>query len=464
MKKVWEDLLATVRNVNPAKRDQYRKLKEKVTSPDYNAGDSCMNCGTELSGPFCHVCGQRDNDLRRPLWTFVRDMLDDLLSTDSRVLKSILMLILVPGGLTRSFMMGRRARYVPPLRLYLVISVTFFLALSILQIAIIDINVAYNEEKAAALAAETSEPDQKAEEGSSPPPESEMPPTSSDEQAEGQPDPAVGSATAMQQDPKTAVEAEATDREQRSKPDTRDPKEVIEEAQRLSREALLEVNNTGGISPEMEERLKRIRGAEDIPGVSPEDFSNSEKLDLQLGTFPYDIDVGMFVPITDEPREGLRQEDIDQIIEGSDQTETVKKLTAGFSKGLQDPAAFNDMFNDWLPRALFVLMPVFALILRVFHWGAERNYVNQLVFSLHFHSFLFILLMAMMYLLPKVGGQKGFDIFWIVTSLYLIIALKIGQNQGFIRAFIKAGFVYMSYLILMGMTLMFVVYQGLQEL
>ena len=47
--------------------------------------------------------------------------------TDSRLWRTLAALLLRPGYLTREFLAGRRARYLPPVRLYLVISLVFFL-------------------------------------------------------------------------------------------------------------------------------------------------------------------------------------------------------------------------------------------------------------------------------------------------------------------------------------------------
>lgn len=141
----------------------------------------------------------------------------------------------------------------------------------------------------------------------------------------------------------------------------------------------------------------------------------------------------------------------------------VKKATEGLAEALQDPRAFNKLFNEWLPWALVVLMPVFALILRVFHWGKQRYYLNQLVFALHFHSFLFVLFTAFTFIVPVIGGESAFEVFWIGVSLYLVIALKVGQDQGWIRAFLKAGFIWVSYFWIMMSTMTVVMLLGLSD-
>jgi hypothetical protein len=82
---------------------------------------ACLNCGAALVGPFCHACGQRDEPRVRPVRELLADAADDLLSWDSRLLRTARGLAR-PGFLTREHLAGRRVHYVPPLRLYLLVS------------------------------------------------------------------------------------------------------------------------------------------------------------------------------------------------------------------------------------------------------------------------------------------------------------------------------------------------------
>jgi hypothetical protein len=87
----------------------------------------CANCGAPLGGNFCSECGQRHHDHPvHDFWHFVNEALEDLTHADSRLWQTILALLFRPGFLTREFLDGRRVRYLPPVRLYLVISVIFF--------------------------------------------------------------------------------------------------------------------------------------------------------------------------------------------------------------------------------------------------------------------------------------------------------------------------------------------------
>lgn len=101
--------------------------------------EACLNCGTKLTGPFCHVCGQRDDDYRRPFLMLGSEFLSENFVWDSRLMRSVLPFIFRPGRLTRSYIEGHRNSYVTPLRLYFVVSLLFFLILGFSNIAIMQL-------------------------------------------------------------------------------------------------------------------------------------------------------------------------------------------------------------------------------------------------------------------------------------------------------------------------------------
>lgn len=72
------------------------------------------------------MCGQRNVDLERPIWSLVGDVVKETFEVDGRAALTVKTLFRHPGMLTDEFLAGRRRTYTSPLRLYLVISITFF--------------------------------------------------------------------------------------------------------------------------------------------------------------------------------------------------------------------------------------------------------------------------------------------------------------------------------------------------
>ena len=87
----------------------------------------CRNCQATLDDAYCASCGQRDIDLERPIWDLVRELAHETFELDGRAALTIRTLFQSPGKLTCEFLAGRRRSYTSPLRLYLVISISFFI-------------------------------------------------------------------------------------------------------------------------------------------------------------------------------------------------------------------------------------------------------------------------------------------------------------------------------------------------
>jgi hypothetical protein len=86
----------------------------------------CLNCGAPLQGAYCHACGQPVKGMIRPLSGMLHDVADTIFNIDSRVFHSLLPLYFRPGFLTREYFAGRRTRFVTPFRLYFFLSVLAF--------------------------------------------------------------------------------------------------------------------------------------------------------------------------------------------------------------------------------------------------------------------------------------------------------------------------------------------------
>lgn len=108
------------------KRRWFRR--RKTSAPPPLPFTHCENCGTPLTGHYCAQCGQPAVDYRRSFGHVLRDVLDSFLNWDSKFFATIGLLLTRPWRLTNQFVTGRRVSYLHPLRLYLLVSILFFLA------------------------------------------------------------------------------------------------------------------------------------------------------------------------------------------------------------------------------------------------------------------------------------------------------------------------------------------------
>jgi hypothetical protein len=108
-------------------------LGRELLSPreDFSAGapttENCLNCGEVLTGQHCAYCGQRASVRVLSLWGLLRDVAGDLANWDARIWRTLRPLAFRPGFLTGEYLAGRRSAYTPPFRMYLILSLMFFL-------------------------------------------------------------------------------------------------------------------------------------------------------------------------------------------------------------------------------------------------------------------------------------------------------------------------------------------------
>lgn len=95
------------------------------------AHPKCANCNADVSGRYCSACGQKIEVHAHSLWSFVTQAAEVLTHGDSRLWRTLGELVAHPGFLTQQFLIGRRASYLPPFRLYIVLSVVFFMVFAI---------------------------------------------------------------------------------------------------------------------------------------------------------------------------------------------------------------------------------------------------------------------------------------------------------------------------------------------
>jgi len=396
-----------------------------------STGEStCENCHQPINGPFCAQCGQQAESTLKYFWVVIMHLLDDIFSFDSRAARTIFPLVTRPAFLTNEYFSGRRVHYVPPLRLYLFISIVFFITLNffvttenshLFQVqSKQDVIEEFNEhvELLKEKQVITQNKNQIVD----------------DEQLKISNDLAKFATYLIDIKKDEALEKN---------------KKLVSITTTLIELELQKFNHPDLFNKKNKERYEllsskivKLKNGEDVEVGSkskPLTISNNED-----GTVTFDF---------------LAEE-------------TNKKLTE-FTNGLAKKAekAFNSDTTPLvkevigkLPQLMFILLPLFAVLLKMMFLFSKRLYMEHLTVALHSHSFIFFTILLLELLdvfydycetaLPSLLGiinfiMKGMLI-WI--PVYLFIMQKRVYKQGYIFTFIKYNIIGMAYMILIAVT------------
>lgn len=290
--------------------------------------EPCRNCGDPTPGAYCPSCGQAKRDVAVSVGTLLGQVLEEQLFLDRTLPRTLFGLLFRPGFLTAEYTRGHIVRYAPPLRLYLVSSVLFFVLIGLFGLG---------------SAGDTS--------GESPP---EVPGVIADSLV------AVSLRTGS--DSLTIAEALAT----------------LDSLQEL--DSIRVATAQGGLQPW------------------------ARTLDLEVGD--------------EELSARVRR----RALERFGRLPIREALRAFFIEYL-----------SYVPHTMFVLLPVFALVLKVLYIRRDRFYVEHFVFALHVHAFLFLVFVLML-AVPWTPLRLAL-VGW--TFVYVWLAMKRVYGQGVVRTSLK---------------------------
>jgi Protein of unknown function (DUF3667) len=87
----------------------------------------CLNCGAHITGRYCSVCGQENIEPKETVWGLVSHFFNDITHFDGKFFSTLKYLIVKPGFLSAEYIKGRRAGYLHPIRMYVFTSAFFFI-------------------------------------------------------------------------------------------------------------------------------------------------------------------------------------------------------------------------------------------------------------------------------------------------------------------------------------------------
>jgi hypothetical protein len=93
----------------------------------------CKNCGALLGGRYCVNCSQAADVHVPTTRELFHELMEGLTHSDSRLWRTLKYLWFKPGMLTEEFIAGKRVAYLQPFRLYLILSIIFFLIASFMH-------------------------------------------------------------------------------------------------------------------------------------------------------------------------------------------------------------------------------------------------------------------------------------------------------------------------------------------
>lgn len=416
----------------------------------------CPNCGAPVHGPFCYACGQSEKGMIRHLTEVLSDLADIVLNVDSRIFRSLWDLYIRPGFLTTEYLAGRRARYVTPFRLFFFLTIVAFFAMQ----ASIDPEDWHFDG------------DEKIEDASTP------------EEVQRRVDGRISLFNELEDESELTAKA-------RAKLDLK-----IAAVRKAGNVRLLEIELEGASTPEdvqkfVDAKISALTAAADDPGSQEKSKDGlEEQIEtvrelgetrlLELKEDAAALAAGK--PLPDRSKKGeeftmitLHGEPwhaetnplvIDFLPEAFN-----KKLNATLShmeaniKGAQDnPVRLMVGWFSVLPQTLFVVMPLFAVLLKIFYLFKRRLYMEHLLVALHSHAFIFMSILVILFLTMLAGFAEGslplLELIewlrvaaWIWLFVYLLIMQKRVYRQGWVMTVLKYCVIGLCYTVFLSFSL-----------
>jgi len=376
----------------------------------------CENCGVPLQGEHCHACGQPTQGLVRHFSSILGDFFDTVLNIDSRVLRTLGPLLTRPGYLSMEYFAGRRVRYVTPMRLFLFLTLLAFFA--------IQGSIDFNESESGVS---VSEPGKNVDARSA----------------------EIDAATSVAQ-----VEAARAD--------------VLKQLAE-AREKLDGVPGGAGgivgiemaeesIRESAEERIAYLKLAEankkagKPPPPAPSGQGRNKGFRFNTNGKPWD-------PVSNPIAFGWLPRPVNQNL-----NKRVAHASDVLKASNSEKPVVEALFNV-LPQTLIVLMPLFALMLKLIYWFKRRLFMEHLIVALHSHAFIALALTLVLtfswlqdWLTPNPGFWQGvfgwgmgLSAAWI--PVYLLLMQKRVYGQGWPMTLVKFGVLGLCYSILLGLGL-----------
>jgi hypothetical protein len=360
----------------------------------YRKENDCLNCGTILQGKFCHNCGQENLEMKESFGHMLNHAISDYFHFDYQFLHTLKPLFFKPGKLTTEYNLGHRAQYLHPVKMYIFISLVFFVLF-------------FKQSK-----------HDKNEHGNEPNTEIKTTPAGTKSAL----DKALSENKSLTPSQKKALE----DNIKTYLPDTVS-KEISADLQKDSIKGKLHktYNYNDGLAIYDDDNINK--------------FGNYEAYLAYQGKLP----------------ENKRDNYLQRYI--------VKKTFDWKEQGKNGQEILFEGLKHNAPKIMFLLLPLFALILKLAFWENHKLYVEHIIYAIHLHCFLFLFLIVVMLLkmvLPDsweviislIETAATFTIIW-----YIYRSLRVVYNRSRWRTISKMVGVSFMYSLVFGLSVFIII-------
>ncbi len=132
----------------------------------------------------------------------------------------------------------------------------------------------------------------------------------------------------------------------------------------------------------------------------------------------------------------------------------IKRLRASAVEALTNKEIFVQNFYESISYILFLLMPIFALLLKLLYVRRRVYYVEHLIFSINIHSFAILIFTLMIIINQLVGDKNGLiPLMFIIIPVYLAAGMKRFYQQAYWKIIVKECILVFLYSIILIITL-----------
>lgn len=375
----------------------------------------CENCRTVLIGGYCHVCGQRAHSPLHHFGHAVEEVFESFWHLDGRIFRTLRDLF-VPGRLAVAYLAGHRVRYVAPLRLFIILSLmTFFVG-----------KLTLHFDPGDSVKIDTATPRSGV----------------------------VAGETRLDEDPFAGAKSAA---------------EVLARHAKILREIDAENPGTGLF-------------LSTILDVAKDEIDAQARARMEaLGATPAQLQALDAARRASVPPAGATPAaTADAIVTGDGVVQRwlrgrIERIQENAPRIRDNPDELIRSFLGALPGALFVLVPLFALCLKLLYLRSGRGYLEHLVVALYSHAFMLAALL-LVFLLMGAQAIPGLPV-WAANTVGVLAAIVLGlcvplyllrmQKRVYVQGWVKTLMKYVTlglvYSFLLTLTIVYAVLAGLSS-